>query len=151
MTTKEKIVRNIAYFFIVLFLYTAFSKLLMFETTLFDMRKNPLLSEYPLFWTISVPVVEIIVSVLLFFASTRRIGLWITSMMMVAFTGYIGLLLQLDYDLPCTCGGIFRELGWRQHLWVNVGLIALVMVARVLQEWTRRISVKSQRFILTNT
>lgn len=132
MMKQEKIILAIAYFFILLFLYTAISKLLAFSVTLFDMRRNPLLGNWALFWTIAVPAVEIIIAVLLFIPKTRRMGLWATLILMVGFTGYVGILLASNYDLPCTCGGIFRELGWRQHLWVNIGLVILALAALIL-------------------
>lgn len=138
---RNTIITAIAYFFILLFLYTAISKLLTFNVTLFDMRRNPLLGDAPLFWTISVPIVEIIVAVLLFLPATRRIGLWSSLILMLSFTAYVGVLLVSDFKLPCTCGGIFRELGWRQHLWVNIGLTILAVVALLIQnndpDWKR--------------
>src|SRR5690554_6487207 len=132
MKTRQHIITGIAYFFILLFMYTAFSKLMAFNVTLFDMRRNPFLGDFPMFWTVSVPVVEIIVSALLFFRRTRRLGLWVTLILMIGFTGYVGLLLASNYSLPCTCGGIFRELSWTQHLWVNIGLLLLAMTALTL-------------------
>lgn len=138
---RNTIITAIAYFFILLFLYTAISKLLTFNVTLFDMRRNPLLGDAPLFWTISVPIVEIVVAVLLFLPATRRIGLWASLVLMLGFTAYVGILLVSDFKLPCTCGGIFRELGWRQHLWVNIGLTILAAVALLIQkndpDWKR--------------
>lgn len=130
---QEKIITAIVYFFILLFMYTAISKLLAFNVTLFDMRRNPLLGNLALFWTVSVPAVEILISVLLFIPKTRKIGLWATLILISGFTGYVGTLLLSDYNLPCTCGGIFRELSWRQHLWVNLGLIIVALKAIILE------------------
>ncbi|MGJ1285090.1 MauE/DoxX family redox-associated membrane protein [Sphingobacterium spiritivorum] len=129
---RETIVQIICYSFILLFMYTAISKLLAFNVTEFDMHRNPILGDYPRFWAVSVPVAEIIVSVLLFFVGTRRLGLWLTLLLMVGFTGYVGVLLASDYHLPCTCGGIFRQLTWTQHLYVNIGLTAIAIVGIVL-------------------
>lgn len=129
---RETFTTLVAYLFILLFLYTAISKWLSFSITHSDMRRNPLLGDMPLFWTIVVPAAEIVISVLLFLPATRRIGLWATVALMVAFTGYVGVLLASDYHLPCTCGGIFRALTWKQHLWVNIGLVALAISALTL-------------------
>lgn len=137
---RGTIITAISYFFILLFLYTALSKIMAFSVTLFDMRRNPLLSEYPLFWTIAVPAVEIIICALLLFPQKRRVGLWATMALMISFTGYVGILLASNYDLPCTCGGIFRELSWRQHLWVNIGLVLLATVALLLD--SRKVTQK---------
>lgn len=130
---RSTIPTAIAYFFILLFLYTALAKTMAFSVTLFDMRRNPLLSEYPLFWAVAVPVVEIIICGLLLFPQKRRVGLWATLALMISFTGYVSVLLASNYDLPCTCGGIFRELSWRQHLWVNIGLVVLAALGLLLE------------------
>lgn len=129
---RKNIIAVIAYFFILVFMYTAISKLLAFNVTLFDMKRNPLLGNMPMFWAVSVPVAEIIISILLFASATRRTGLKAALVLMLGFTGYVGLLLVSNYDLPCTCGGIFRELSWTNHLYVNIGLTMLVVIAIVL-------------------
>lgn len=126
---RETFITFVAYLFILLFLYTAISKLLAFEITLFDMKRNPLLSDMPMVWAIGVPVAEIIISVLLFLPRTRTFGLYASLILMIGFTGYVGALLASDYQLPCTCGGIFRELSWKQHLCVNIGFTILAFIA----------------------
>lgn len=129
---RETFITVVAYVFILLFLYTAISKLLAFSVTVFDMEGNPILKDAPLFWAIAVPASEIIVSVLLFVPKWRRIGLWGSLILMIGFTGYVGVLLVSDFKLPCTCGGIFRELSWTQHLWVNIVFTLLAMVSLLL-------------------
>lgn len=129
---RKNIVTGITYFFILLFMYTAISKLLAFDVTLFDMRRNPILGNMSLFWSVSVPVAEIIVSILLFVSATRLVGLWATLILIIGFTVYVGMLLVSNYQLPCTCGGIFRELSWTQHLYVNIGLTILVIIGILL-------------------
>lgn len=138
---RNTFITAIAYFFILLFLYTAISKLLAFRVTVFDMEGNPLLKNTPTLWAISIPVVEIVVAVLLFLPATRRIGLWASLVLMIGFTAYVGVLLASNFKLPCTCGGIFRELSWWQHLWVDIGLTILAAVALLIQkndrDWKR--------------
>lgn len=129
---RETIVQIICYSFILLFMYTAISKLLAFNVTEFDMHRNPILGNYPRFWAISVPLVEIVVSVLLFLPGTRKIALFATLLLMIGFTGYVGVLLASDFHLPCTCGGIFRQLTWTQHLYVNIALTILAVIGIIL-------------------
>lgn len=129
----KTIVKGISYFFIFLFLYTAISKLMAFNATLFYMKRNPLLGDFPFFWTIATPIVEIITASLLSVPATRRIGLWAVLVLMTAFTVHAGALLASDYKLPCTtCGRIFRELTSQQHLWINIGLVLLAVVGIIL-------------------
>jgi len=56
--------------------------------------------------------------------------LYVSLGMLIAFTGYISLV-QLNYygRIPCSCGGIVRELSWTQHLFLNLYLIAITLTA----------------------
>ena len=50
--------------------------------------------------------------------------------LLTLFTGYIAaILLHFFPRTPCSCGGIFRNLSWQQHFWVNLGLITLTTLA----------------------
>lgn len=130
-------IQVVAYLFVLLFLYTAFSKLLAYNVTLFDMRRNPILDDMPVFWALAVPITEILVSLLLLLPVTRFYGLLGTMILMIGFTGYVGVLLLSDFQLPCTCGGIFREMNWQQHFWVNLSLTLLAVIALILQ-WRKK-------------
>jgi len=128
-----RFITGIAGFLAFVFLYTACSKLLTFNVTLFDMKRNPLLEHYAYFLSIAVPVTEIIVAILLIIPKSRKYGLWASLALVLSFTLYVCILLFSKMDLPCTCGGIIRELSWRQHLLVNVGLIGLNVLALFLE------------------
>lgn len=141
---RETIVTIITYLFILVFLYTGFSKLLGFNQTLFDMGRNPYLSDIALLLAIGIPVVEIVISVLIFLPKTRLLGLVATVVLMIAFTGYVGLLLLSDSKLPCTCGGVFREMSWTQHLFFNLVLTALATWGWQLQRKIEKIAYRSE-------
>jgi hypothetical protein len=48
---------------------------------------------------------------------------------MCIFTVYIGCMLLFAPDLPCSCGGIIRQLSWKQHLLLNLFLLVLAGIA----------------------
>ena len=95
------------------------------EIFLSSMQKSRLLRSiaYPLSWTI--PVLEIIISILLFRAGTRKAGLYGSAILLSLFTLYLGYMLLFETNLPCTCGGVLQSLSWKQHFLFNVLFIGL--------------------------
>jgi hypothetical protein len=124
-TVLSKAIEIIAALFILLFVYTATSKLLSHQTFVISLHKSPLLSFASGFLAWAVPVIEIAISVLLFVPRLRRTGLVSAFGLMTLFTAYIAFMLMTSSHLPCSCGGIISKLSWQQHLWLNVFLTAL--------------------------
>lgn len=105
---------------ILLFFYTAISKLgayAHFEATLLA---SPVTRQAARLFAVGLPVAELVVCALLFFPATRRVGLWASLLLMAAFTLYIFYMLAFVPQLPCSCGGVLRQLSWTQHAWFNV-------------------------------
>jgi len=129
--TKSVLVEVIPLLFIFLFMYTSLSKLLLFPTNLSDLHRSPLLGPYAGFLAIFIPAIEIAVSALLLFSRTRFIGLLGSAILMIVFTVYVAFVLanKSKYGLPCTCGGIIRQLTWRQHLVFNIFFTFLSVLA----------------------
>jgi hypothetical protein len=131
---RHVIVQIICYLYILLFVYTAISKLLDFENFGIQLAQSPLLSAYAGFIAPSVIITELLIVLLLCVKTTRLMGLYASLFLMVAFTVYIYLILNYIDFIPCSCGGIIEELGWAEHLVFNIGFIALALVAIVLTE-----------------
>lgn len=112
----------ICYAIILLFVYAAFSKLFMYNTYVFDLGRQPLLVPYVKYLALTIPLSELVISALLLVPSTRRLGLFGALILMILFTGYVSLVVfnSKGHDLPCTCGGLIRELSWRQHFFFNI-------------------------------
>jgi putative oxidoreductase len=90
---------------ILLFTYTAFSKGLHMDTTLYEMRNQP-------------------------FPRIMDDALYIAGSLMGLFTLYvIAILLGLFKRVPCSCGGIIGSLGWVAHLWLNLFFLTLSIIA----------------------
>ena len=114
---------------ILLFVYTATSKLMDFTLFRVVLMTSPLIGEFGnvLAWTI--PFTELILSLLLLFTATRKFGLVASLVLLSAFTLYIIAMISFSYQQSCTCGGVIRQLSWKAHLVFNGFFIALTTLA----------------------
>lgn len=63
----------------------------------------------------------LVVALLLINNRTRRWAMYLSSLLLLAFTAYIGLaLLGLWEKVPCVCGSVIRFLTWKQHFLFNL-------------------------------
>jgi uncharacterized membrane protein YphA (DoxX/SURF4 family) len=129
---RKIFIEIIALFFVVLFLYTAISKLMDYEVAKDQLASTPLLALVAREVVIIVPIAEIITAVLLFLPSTRKIGLFATLGLMLSFTAYIVYILNYNSELPCTCGGVLEQMSWPQHLIFNSCCIVLALTGILL-------------------
>ena len=123
----------ICYLFIVLFVYAAVSKLIDFETFQTQLGQSPILTAYATWIGYAVISVELIITVLLCFRSTRQIALHASFLMMIAFTAYIYIILHFSDFIPCSCGGILEKLSWEQHIVFNLIFALLACIAIIIQ------------------
>lgn len=86
---RHVIVQIICYLYVLLFVYTAISKLLDFENFGIQLAQSPLLSAYAGLIAPSVIIVELLIVLLLCFKATRLIGLYASFFLMIAFTIYL--------------------------------------------------------------
>jgi hypothetical protein len=105
---------------IFLFVYAAISKLANHNQFIYVLSKSPLIGQFTALISWIVPVVELLISLLLFRPGWRRFGLSMSMLLMSAFTLYIGYMLLFTPQLPCSCGGIIQQLSWREHLLFNI-------------------------------
>ena len=118
--------------FILLFVYTATSKLLSHHAFVINLEKSPLIGLASGLLSWAVPIIEIVISVLLFVPRFRKTGLVSSFGLMTVFTVYIAYMLTTSSHLPCSCGGVISKLTWQQHLWLNVFLTLLAATAMYL-------------------
>lgn len=118
----------VSFFFILLFIYAAASKMLDFENFQVQLAQSPLLSAYAGLISYAVIMLEIVVAGLLCFQVTRLIGLYASFALMVAFTVYIYLILHFSDFVPCSCGGILEKMSWQQHLVFNIISVLLAFI-----------------------
>lgn len=118
---------------ILLLLYASASKLAHPGALRHDMYNQP----FPhwlasiLLW--AVPLSEIVISLCLIPDSTRKYGLWGALVLMSLFTLYAAaILLHLFPYVPCSCGGVIRNLTWGQHIVFNLFFVAIAITGILL-------------------
>ena len=79
-----------------------------------------------------LPVFELITSLLLFIPASRLVGLLLSFVLMILFTGYVAYNLLYVSNLPCSCGGVVSSLSWNQHLVMNIFLTVLSIVGIII-------------------
>ncbi len=129
---REAIITITIVLTILLFMYTAVSKLLNHSMFVFQMRRSPIsfMQEWAptIGWT--VPSIELVLVILLFLERTRLWGMISSLLLMLSFEVYISWMkiveLQTGIKLPCTCGGIISDMGWTAHLLFNAVFIFLL-------------------------
>ncbi len=121
----------VIYFFIILFVYAAVSKLVEFENFQVQVAQSPLLSVFATFIAYAVVIGELVIALMLCFQKSRLSGLYFFLGFMTAFTVYIYLILNYSPFVPCSCGGILEKMGWREHLWFN-GVVCLITIGCIL-------------------
>lgn len=129
--------------FILLYLYAAIAKFKDFEAFVMEIDRSPLSGSFLSALALSVPGLEIVLCILLFIPHTRFAGLVGSTLVIGTFSFYIAYMLLFAPKLPCSCGGILQSLTWRQHLYLNLGFLALGTIAILLHP-------KTKNFVATN-
>lgn len=126
---KTKFILFIRYFLVLLFVYAAISKLVVFDEFKVQLTQSPLLSVYANTIAYMVIIVEISISLLLVLEKTKLSALYLSYGLMVAFSIYIYLILNYSDFIPCSCGGVLERLSWNEHLWFNITVCIFTLLA----------------------
>jgi uncharacterized membrane protein YphA (DoxX/SURF4 family) len=143
-TTKSIILNSICLLYVLLFVYTAVSKLLDFENFQVQLGQSPLLSAFAEWVSWAVPIVEILIAIALLVPRYRLVGLFSAFALMVMFTVYIIIILNFSSFIPCSCGGIMEKMSWTQHLVFNIVFVILAAAGILILRW----GVSEERRIL---
>jgi len=127
MRTRNVTVEIITFLFIILWIYAGLSKLLDYETTKYQLGRSPYLENMAGFVAWTVPAGELLIALMLLIPRTKLIGLYASFGIMLLFTGYIYIILNHAYYIPCSCGGILSGMGWQAHFWFNIGLTVMAL------------------------
>lgn len=129
---------------ILLFVYIATTKWVNFWEFQHEMQIQPFSETLRKVLVIGLPVAEAMIGVLLIWPGKQRAGLWLTLVLMVAFTVYI-IMIKVRYFgyIPCSCGGFISSLSWNQHLWLNIGVILLAIWGLFLTARKRAVNASS--------
>ena len=135
MQSTQTISEVIVGLVILLFVYAAVSKLANFDL----FRRQMLIQVFPLWLSTilvwAIPLAELIAATMLLFSKTMLRGLYLSCLLMTAFTGYILLvLLHVFKKVPCSCGGILQNMGWETHLVFNAVFLILIIMAIIFKK-----------------
>ena len=128
---RNHLIEIISSLLVLLFVYTAFSKLLDYTAFKVQLGKSPFINAFAGTVAWALPAGEFLVALALAFRKTRLSGLYASLFLMTMFTAYIYVMLQYSYYIPCSCGGVLSNLTWIQHLWFN-GVFVLISVTGIL-------------------
>lgn len=132
--TKTALRALISYLFAFLFTYAAVSKILDYHDFSIKLGQSPLFSAFAGWVAIGVPAIELVIVVMLCNASWRFMGLFASFCLMITFTAYIVIILNFSSYVPCSCGGILQDMGWREHLVFNIAFVILALIALLLRD-----------------
>ncbi|QQL49889.1 MauE/DoxX family redox-associated membrane protein [Mucilaginibacter ginkgonis] len=137
--SAQKWTDGISFLLILLFMYTASSKLLNFSQFSVQMHLQPFNEGFIQVLLYAIPFAEIGVSILLLFRPISLIGFLLAFILMALFTGYVGLVLLHFYDkVPCACGGALKSLGWKWHFILNLFFLLLTGIGLYITVRERR-------------
>lgn len=125
---RSPLIISIAYFSVLLFLYTGVVKLMDIHLFREQLISSPLVGPIAGFISWALPIGEIIIAILLFIPRFRLTGLYLSAILMILFTFYVVALMLIDNHLSCSCGGIIEDLSLKQHLLFNSACVILSVV-----------------------
>lgn len=124
---------------VILFAYTALSKILEADTFRKQMLNQPLPEAFKenLFWFI--PVSEITTCILILIKPFRFYGFMLATGLMTAFTLYVSLILISAFEyIPCSCGGVLSAMSWPTHLIFNIFFTILAFTGFLMERKQKR-------------
>lgn len=133
MKKKEKIFKliNIAIYYLLIFLFTyaGISKLMDHNTFKTTLMQSPVIANMSAILSWMIPLAVLFTVFLLIVNKYKYAGYLSSLILMSVFTAYIAYMILFIPYLPCSCGGIWSELTWGNHLVFNVILIILILTS----------------------
>jgi len=127
-TTWEWLVLGIRLACIFLFVFSGYEKLVTHIQFLKGLEKVAIVGNYAFIISWLVPIAEIVISLLLVFPKTLKLGLNLFTSLMVIFTLYIGGVILWAENLPCHCNILVKQLSWPQHIIFNLAFIVIAII-----------------------
>jgi hypothetical protein len=135
-------VELIAALLILVFVYTAATKLL--EPRIFTavLLRLPVLKHGSRLFTSLVPALELTIALMLFIHETRRTAFLLSFLLIALFTIYLTGMILFAPHLPCSCGGVLNQLSWGGHVLFNTALAGLSLAGYRLMKKARQTTGK---------
>jgi uncharacterized membrane protein YphA (DoxX/SURF4 family) len=124
----------IIYLLALLFLYTAFSKLVDMRHFVRAIHNQPFPRIVDPILIVGVPIIEIIAGIALLRMKSRTFGLYLSMILMLAFSIYVGLAVFHVFNrVPCGCAGVFQAMSWPTHLIFNLMYLGLAIAGLIIE------------------
>ncbi len=145
---NQIITKTIGILFIVLFVYAATSKLLEFALFRIQLSRSPFISPYADWIAWGLPVIELFIVVLFLFPKLKLQAFYASLILMTIFTVYILIVLNFSESIPCSCGGILNNLGWKEHLIFNIAFVFLALMGILFTIKQRKLTNSKQYYVV---
>lgn len=119
---------------VLLFVYTATSKLIDYPLFRGTLSQSPLLYQASGVIAIVLPVAELLIALLLVTPTTVKIGFQASFVLISLFSLYIAYMLITQNKLPCSCGGVLSIMTWKQHLVFNFAFMVIAFLGVYIQD-----------------
>lgn len=123
---------SIRYGLVILYFYTLIHKLMDLGFLEENLRKSSLLADYAPIVKYILPAIEIIVIILLVVNKFALKGLYFSLLLLLSFTFYLIALNNFSFFEGCSCGGIFNEMDYQTHVFVNIAFIVLNLISIII-------------------
>ena len=131
---KDNLLISIVNLFVLLCIYTATSKILDYNEFRIQLGQSPLLTSFSGYAAWLVPAIELIVSIMLIFKRSRLAGLYASFALMTMFSAYIISITRFSGFIPCSCGGVLKNMSWNTHLLFNLSFVTLGFIGILIYE-----------------
>lgn len=131
---QNTLIEIICFLLILLFVYAALNKLLSYAEFKNQLTRSPLIKNWSAPIAIVLPVTELITAGLLSISVTRKTGMALSFILLTLFSGYVIYMLLFEKNLPCSCGGVLKQLTWKQHLLFNLFFLLISFAGIILQK-----------------
>ena len=108
-------------------------KILDFNNFQLQLAQSPLLTATSEIISYVIIGSELLVVVLLCFYRTRSMGFLGSSLLMAVFATYIGYVLLVIENPPCTCIGLFEKSSWKENMSYTIIFLGIGLGAHVFQ------------------
>jgi hypothetical protein len=123
---------------ILLFAYAAANKLMIYNKFAVQIAQSPILAGVSPYLAWLIPAVELIVCILLIWPTWRLFGFYAATILMAVFTLYIAAILTLSPHVPCSCGGILSQMGWKSHLVFNIVFTGIALAGLLSEKQLKK-------------
>ncbi|QIH35899.1 MauE/DoxX family redox-associated membrane protein [Sphingobacterium sp. DR205] len=143
---QEFVLQILTFALLCLWIYVGSKKVFTYAEFRASMIRQPFADQYGIVLSYILPAMELATGILFIFEGTKRVGFWLSLLLMLVFSSYVILALRNTWgSIPCDCILEF-PISWKAHLWVN-GLITIACILSLLLD--RKIRISHRKKLMT--